>query len=128
VGRDFRESVHKDGGSSFGISFMRSENRSDFMIFIVIGEDGVTPITSDSDISFISNSRIRDMDKGIRGKVREVKSSRDKPIMDSLMRDFNIKDGIEGISGFSCRESKINGESQSESEDILGETNFRKVN
>lgn len=128
MGRDFRESVHKDGGSSFGISFMRSENRSDFMIFIVIGEDGVTPITSDSDISFISNSRIRDMDKGIRGKVREVKSSRDKPIMDSLMRDFNIKDGIEGISGFSCRESKINGESQSESEDILGETNFRKVN
>jgi len=98
------------------------------MIFIVIGEDGITPITSDSDISFISNGRIRDMDKGIRGKERKVKSSRNKPIMDSLMRDFNIKDGIEGISGFSCRESKINGESQSESEDILGETNFRKVN
>ena len=124
---DFLEVLPEGLGGVLGIAVEADGLSGDELLFGDVGEDDVTPSSGDTDVSFVGDEVVLDVDGGILGKGEEPEGGGFDVVEDGLMGDRELVEVLEDLLDLSGGLAELDVVVEDDGDDGDGGMDFGQV-
>lgn len=120
AGMDFLDVLEESGPCGLGVAVQADVLAGDELLFGDIGEDDIAPCSGDTDVGFVHDEVMVDVDGGFLGEGAESEGGGFDVVEDGLVGEGDGIEVEESLFGFSCGEAELDVEVEDQADDGEG--------